>query len=222
MPAGRPKIYTPLQTKQRKLLHNVWYRCNYPGTHKFKYYGGAGVKCLITLEDIEFLWQRDLANELTQPSLDRIDPTNDYTLSNCRFIEFAKNRVNRRFKQCASCNRKILLLSREERCFWCRSTDRKCRCGSIFHPTKARQRRCETCDYITAPCVHCGKPITRPNIAKHTRKLPRWSCCRLGRPVYPRIAERRTTASSQHSPSTGASAPGASLPVPASVGSLSR
>ncbi len=79
----------------RKRLRNIKQRCEYKKDKKYKYYGGKGIKCLLTLKDLTFLWNRDNAQLLKQPSIDRIDGTGNYTLDNCRFIEMSENRKKR-------------------------------------------------------------------------------------------------------------------------------
>jgi len=73
-------------------------RCNNPKATGYKWYGGRGIKCLITLEELKFLWFRDKAWKLKIPSIDRKDSNGNYTLENCRFIELSENvsRVNRK------------------------------------------------------------------------------------------------------------------------------
>lgn len=78
---------------------NPWYialcaarqRCNYKSNCNYKYYGGKGIKCLLTIKEIKQLWIRDNAESLVKPSIDRIDPNKDYTFANCRFIEHSQN-----------------------------------------------------------------------------------------------------------------------------------
>lgn len=94
--------------KRKESLHN-WYlkkkrlkpwsttyfaanqRCNNPNHTAFKYYGGRGIKMLLTMSDFEFLWKRDKAFLMIKPSIDRIDTDGDYTLKNCQFIEQSEN-----------------------------------------------------------------------------------------------------------------------------------
>lgn len=90
-----------------KTLNNIRYRCNNPNDRKYKYYGGRGIKCLLSVQDIKFLWERD-ATKLKQPSIDRIDSSLDYEVSNCRFIEMSENRMKRKFSGgniCGFCNK---------------------------------------------------------------------------------------------------------------------
>lgn len=77
-------------------LHNAYGRCNYKTTNKYEYYGGRGIKCLLSPKEIKSLWDRDRAELMNQPSLDRINPDKDYKTSNCRFLEMEINRKSRR------------------------------------------------------------------------------------------------------------------------------
>lgn len=78
---------------------NPWYdcfsrikrRCNHPDAIGYKDYGGRGIKCLITIEEIKSIWFRDKAYLLKKASIDRINPDGDYIYSNCRFIENFEN-----------------------------------------------------------------------------------------------------------------------------------
>ncbi len=54
-------------------------------------YGKRGIKFLMTLEDFKYLWFRDKAYEMKQPSIDRKDTLGHYELSNCRYIELNDN-----------------------------------------------------------------------------------------------------------------------------------
>jgi len=80
-------------------VHDKIYRANHRSDHVFhnipwrlknsKFY--VGVKNFLTKEAVAQLWERDNADELNQPSLDRIDSSGHYTFDNCRFIEMKEN-----------------------------------------------------------------------------------------------------------------------------------
>ena len=86
--------------KKQYAFKNPWYtsleharqRCNNPKHKTFKYYGGRGIQCLLTIEEIKKLWFRDKAWKLKEPSIDRKDNDKDYLFSNCQFIELFLNK----------------------------------------------------------------------------------------------------------------------------------
>lgn len=82
--------------KERRLIrqtfHNIHTRCNYKKDIKYKFYGGRGIKNLLTIDDLTYLWWRDSASEMKQQSIDRIDSNSNYSLKNCRSIEMSLNR----------------------------------------------------------------------------------------------------------------------------------
>lgn len=73
------------------LYYQIKYRCDNPKSPNYRKYGAKGRKCLITLEELKYLWFRDKAYELKHPSIDRIDNNGSYELNNCRFIEKLEN-----------------------------------------------------------------------------------------------------------------------------------
>lgn len=86
------------KTKQRilskpylKTLDGIKTRCNNTKNHKYPRYGGRGIECRITEEELENLWFRDKAYEMKRPSIDRIDNDGHYEFKNCRFIELSEN-----------------------------------------------------------------------------------------------------------------------------------
>ena len=174
------------RAKIRRVLVNAKLRCEYPGTHKYKYYGGRGIQCLLSFEDIEFLWRRDSADQMQHPSLDRIESNENYTRENCRFIEFNLNRSlrskSRPNKQCIDC--KMLFLASYPhalRCKTCgdnfRRPKRPCKlCGTIFNSSSKTKDRCKNCQWETRLCGYCHKPITRK--INYDGRNKNWFCNR--------------------------------------------
>ncbi len=66
-------------------------RCRDVNHTKYIYYGGRGIKCTLTREEVIKLYERDNGYLLDKPSIDRIDPDGDYCYDNCRFIELVDN-----------------------------------------------------------------------------------------------------------------------------------
>lgn len=66
-------------------------RCNNPHNIRYKNYGGRGIKCLITEEELKFLWFRDRAYEMKEPSIERQNPNGNYELKNCEYLELIEN-----------------------------------------------------------------------------------------------------------------------------------
>lgn len=55
------------------------------------YYGAKGITVKLTAKDLKAVWERDNAAAMKKPSLDRIDPSRDYSTGNVRFVEFDLN-----------------------------------------------------------------------------------------------------------------------------------
>lgn len=66
-------------------------RCTNEKSERFYRYGARGIKFLLTIKETKILWERDMADQMTRPSIDRIDNDGHYELSNCRFIELSEN-----------------------------------------------------------------------------------------------------------------------------------
>ena len=66
-------------------------RCDNINNKFYHRYGGRGIKCLITLDEIKKLWYRDKGYLLKKPSIDREDNDGNYEYGNCRFIELSEN-----------------------------------------------------------------------------------------------------------------------------------
>lgn len=75
------------QKAWRKTYQHIWMRCNW----KEGKYHKRKIKNYLTLADLKFLWLRDKAYLMKQPSIDRINTEGNYTLKNCRYIELLEN-----------------------------------------------------------------------------------------------------------------------------------
>jgi len=72
-------------------LSSLRTRCNNNKIPEYKYYGGRGIKALITTQEIKNLWFRDNAEFMNRASIHRIDNDGNYTYENCKFIELSAN-----------------------------------------------------------------------------------------------------------------------------------
>jgi hypothetical protein len=74
-----------------KTYAHIQNRCyNIKHSH-YKSYGAKGIKNFLRHADLKVLWLRDNAFAMDRPSIDRIDRAKNYTLDNCRYIEYADN-----------------------------------------------------------------------------------------------------------------------------------
>ena len=80
------KLYF-LENPWLRTFNNIHSRCTNKKIRSYKDYGGRGIKCLITPEELKTLWFRDKAFEMKKPSIDRIDNDGNYEFDNCRFME---------------------------------------------------------------------------------------------------------------------------------------
>src|SRR3990167_2185008 len=80
-----------IKSKMMKRLAKINDRCSNTRSISFYRYGGRGIRCFLTVDDLITLWERDCAEDMTRPSIDRIDNDGDYEFDNCRFIETAEN-----------------------------------------------------------------------------------------------------------------------------------
>lgn len=85
------KILT-LDKRISRIFYDIHSRCNNPNKDNYKYYGGRGIKNLISQKELKELWFRDKAYLMKKPSIDRINNDGNYEYNNCRFIEMNKNR----------------------------------------------------------------------------------------------------------------------------------
>lgn len=72
----------------RETLHFIKQRCNNSKHPTYKFYGAKGIKNFLTLDDLKFLWFRDGADKMVQPSIHRKDNKENYTIENCEFLEW--------------------------------------------------------------------------------------------------------------------------------------
>ena len=74
-------------------LNHIKQRCENINCKDYKYYGGRGIENRLTEEDCEFMYHRDRADLMINPSIDRIDNDGNYELSNCEYIERGDNTI---------------------------------------------------------------------------------------------------------------------------------
>ena len=78
---------------------NPWYkhlkstrqRCNDKNASNYKWYGAKGIKCLLTIEDIKYLWNRDKTWLFKEAHLSRNIHDESYYLDNCYFSSKKEN-----------------------------------------------------------------------------------------------------------------------------------
>jgi len=75
----------------KMIIYDIKRRCENKKRKDYKYYGGRGIQCLITEDEIKELWFRDEAWLLKQPTIDRKNVNGNYTFDNCEFIEKGLN-----------------------------------------------------------------------------------------------------------------------------------
>lgn len=75
----------------KRTLKGIKDRCNNSNNKDYNNYGGRGIECRITEEELKELWFRDKAYEMKWPSIDREDNDGHYEFENCRYLEFGDN-----------------------------------------------------------------------------------------------------------------------------------
>lgn len=179
---------TALEKYLLRKLRYIIMRCSDSRVHKYKYYGGNGIECRLTIEDLLFLWNRDRADQMKSPSVDRIDNGNNYTRDNCRFVEFSENRARRwaeaLTKNCLECRTSFRSMSTSKRTV-CRSCFQKNRalarlCRNCKNPFSGKQgcRYCDDCRNFSRLCAWCGSMLTR---TRRFLKYEKWFCSRTCR-----------------------------------------
>lgn len=85
-------VYAYLKAKPwAKTFRSIQTRCNNKNCKDYPRYGGRGIKNYLTLAELKYLWMRDKAYLMSEPSIDRINPNFSYSLENCRYIEKREN-----------------------------------------------------------------------------------------------------------------------------------
>ena len=94
------------KTKEKRLkypwkqtLKQIKSRCNNQNNPKYYRYGGRGIKCLITAEELKELWFRDKAYLMEWASIDRENNDGNYIFDNCRYIEMSINSSKDNYKK---------------------------------------------------------------------------------------------------------------------------
>jgi hypothetical protein len=75
----------------KKTFNLIQQRCSNPKAENYYRYGGRGIQCQITSEELKEIWFRDNAYNLEYPSIDRKDNDGNYTFDNCQYIEMVDN-----------------------------------------------------------------------------------------------------------------------------------
>lgn len=150
-------------------LAHIRQRCENRRNVSYHYYGAKGIKCLLTVDQMEIVWKRDNAHLLTRPSIDRIDPNGHYELGNVRFIELSENsrrlthamtngqreKIKQQSALCPACavNARKRWMAEQERDIWKEK--------AIAEQTK-REEAERAIRQLLPHCAHCdGKGIAR-------------------------------------------------------------
>jgi hypothetical protein len=148
----------------RQLLHGINHRCSDSRSVAYHRYGGRGIKNYLTVEDLRYLWERDSAETMQRPSVDRICNDGNYTLANCRFLELTENTILAVSKPwCRDCQRPGDFGQRRI-CPECKTIrhdqPRPCKVCTIPFVRKGSKTICDSCRLRSGPCDACGALVT--------------------------------------------------------------
>lgn len=76
-------------TPWEKTFSYIVSRC----TNRSHKYHIAGIRCQITREELKRLWFKGKAYLMEKPSIDRLNPSKNYTFENCQYLEHRVNSV---------------------------------------------------------------------------------------------------------------------------------
>jgi hypothetical protein len=82
---------TDLYKFLKRRIQVIKSRCNNPKHTRYAEYGGRGIKCYLTIDNLHTLWVRDKAWKMVYPTVDRIIKFKSYTLDNCQWLEMKEN-----------------------------------------------------------------------------------------------------------------------------------
>lgn len=120
-----------------RFLYAARVRCKNPKAKNYRYYGGRGIKCSLTPEDLKTMWFRDKAFDMESPTVDRVDNDGNYVFENCRFLEREDNNRDRVVRKSLIDRRPIL---RElNKCYDCISVPLPGRTTCQKHTIKKRR-----------------------------------------------------------------------------------
>lgn len=139
---------TKLELKLAKRLYSIRGRCG-----RAKYY--KNIKCYLNIENLLFLWNRDNAEQMKSPSIDRIDSRGDYEINNCRFLELTENirrasiRKFTRVCQCPQCGKIFSALKNTAYC--------SPECWAEYRKVSSLYRVDLYSTLSIVPCAYCKK-----------------------------------------------------------------
>lgn len=72
-----------------KTLFSIYKRVR--GKEAKERYFDKGIKNYLSINDIKYLWFRDKAYQMEKPSIHRINNNGNYSIDNCKYLEFSKH-----------------------------------------------------------------------------------------------------------------------------------